>query len=194
MARPIRTIDVYPNPYAGIDHDGVPQGVEYMPGSRNYVGAARDLVACEQTGKTRIYYATPNAAKGETGAHGLRKVTVPFTPEIARAVLEGALIVATEEHARMAGLSGFVAPEAQLEAERQRALAERRAQYGDDAELAAVPLTPTERPDPAKASEEQPAAAKAAKGKPAADKPLGGVPLAGGKTNPSLALRTSEES
>lgn len=198
MARPIRTIDVFANPYAGIDPDGVPQGVMQMPGTHNFIGAARDLVACAKTGKTRFFFTPPNAAKGEAGAHGLRKMTVPFTPEIARAVLEGGLIVADKEHARMAGLSAddFVEPESQLEVERVRAQAEFVAQYGADAKLAEIPTSATEADEaPAATAAKSKAATATAKGsaKSAAETPLEGTPLAGIKSNPSLVLRKSEE-
>ena len=197
MARPIRTIDVYANPYSGLDPDGVPQGVTQMPGSHNFIGAARDLVACEQTGKTRFYFTPPNEAKGDKGVHGLRRMTVPFTGEVARAVLEGGLIVADEEHARMVGLSAddFVEAGAQLEAERVRALAERKAQYGADASIGEIPTKLTERPDPTKVAAERAEAAKAAKlaEKRTGHKPLEGTPLAGDKSNPSLALRAPKE-
>lgn len=145
--KPVRTIDVFANPYAGIDHEGVPQGVTQMPGTRNYVGAQIDIVACEHSGKTRFYFVPPE--DGEVGAHGLRKVTVPFTAEIARAVLEGGLIVASTEHGKMCGLSedDFSEAEAQLEAEAKRALAELRAQRGDDATLEPVPMKATPRDD-----------------------------------------------
>lgn len=197
MARPIRTIDVFANPYSGIDNDGRPQGVTQMPGSHNYIGAFVDLEACKATGKTRIYFAPPNEAKGEKGVHGLRKFSVPFTAEIARAVLEGGLIVAEKEHARMAGLSAddFVEPEKQLEAERERALKARRAELGDDATILDVPTEPTPAPDPEAIAKAAKDAAEIAKrvAKRGDGPALTGAPLAGQKGNPSLVLRKSEE-
>jgi len=184
MAKPIRTIEVFANPYAGIDPDGIPQGVCQMPGTtRNYVGAQLDLVASELTGKSRFYFAPPQ--EGETGVQGLRKVTVPFTPEIARAVLEGGLIVAHPEHARMCGLAedDYAAADKQLTAERARALAERKAQIGEDATIGEVPTKETPRP----------AAGPAVAPDPRNYPVLKGTPLAGPANNPSLVLRTTPE-
>lgn len=185
MAKPIRTIEVFPNPYAGLCPDGIPQGVVQMPGTRNYVGAHLDLVACEQTGKTRFYFAAPQ--DGETGVQGLRKVTVPFTAEIARAVLEGGLIVAHPDHARMCGLSSddFAEADAQLTAERARAIAERQAQYGSDATVGEVPTSATPRPEAG--------AVKAAPADPRNYPVMKGKPLAGPANNPSVVLRTAPE-
>lgn len=198
MARPTRTIDVYPNPYSGIDPDGLPQGVMQTPGTHNFIGAARDLVASAETGKTRFYFTAPNAAKKEEGALGLRRVTVPFTPEIARAVLEGGLIVADKEHARMAGLAedDFVDAETQLQNERDRAQAERVAQYGEDAKILDIPMAPTPTTEEAQAAAEKKAATDRLKvaAKSGLPPPLVGTHLAGSKDNPSLVLRKPEES
>lgn len=181
MAKPIRTIDVYPNPFAGIAEDGMPQGVCQMPGTRNYIGAHLDQVACEQTGKSRFYYAAPQ--EGETGVMGLRKVTVPFTAEIARAVLEGGLIVADAEHARMCGLAGFIDAATQLKAERARAESEQKAHYGDGAEILDFPTIATPRPDAVIAS------TPTAKPDPRSLPLLKGTPMVGPANNPSLVIR-----
>ena len=161
-AQKVRTIDVYANPYAALDADGVPQGVVQMPGTRNYVGAFLDIVASEKTGKNRFYF---------TG----EKVTVPFTPEVARAVLEGGLIVADAEHARMVGLSpdDFIDAKVQLHKEQERALSELKAMRGDAAKVEAVPSKATERDD---------------------STPGANNVLAGPKNNPSVVLRPREES
>lgn len=203
MARPIRTIDVYANPYAGIDHDGVPQGVMQMPGSHAFIGAVRDLIASAETGKTRIVFTPPNTAKGDKGVHGLRKFTVPFTAEIARAVLEGGLIVADKEHARMVGLSSddYVEPEKQLEAERERALKERQAQLGPDATIADVPTKLTELPSAEDATAPKAAGVRSGLVRttlPPAPTPhslmTGATPLAGPRNDPAIGLRKPEES
>lgn len=182
--QPIRTIDVYPNPFAAIAHDGTPQAVVAMPGTRNYVGAHLDLVACQQTGKSRFYYAAPQP--GETGIQGLRKVTIPFTAETARAVLEGGLIVADPEHARMCGLSGYIDADTQLKAEAARALAEWQAHYGADATLQPFP---TDATPPAGAS----GATPAAKPDPRSLPLLKGTPLAGPAGTPTLVMRPAPE-
>jgi hypothetical protein len=188
MAGPkTRLIEVFANPYSGIAEDGVPQGVVTMPGTRNYIGAHLDQVACEQTGKSRFYYAPPE--EGEIGAHGLRKVTVPFTPEIARAVLEGGLIVDDEEHARMCGLTGYVDAGTQLEAEMERAASEWEAHYGVEAKIGPIPLAATKRPDPLAG----PADAKAALVDLRTLPVLKGTPLAGPANNPSLVIRPTTE-
>ncbi len=122
----MRKVDVYANPYSALDADGVPQGVVEMPGTRNAIGAFIDHVATAKTGKVRYYF---------TG----EKVTVPWSAEIARAINEGGIIVATEEHARMAGIANYVEPLKQLENEKAKALALRKAQLGESAQVAAVP-------------------------------------------------------
>jgi hypothetical protein len=184
---PIRTIVVVPNPYSGIAPDGVPQGVVTMPGTRNYIGAHFDLVACAGTGKSRFYYAAPQ--EGETGVQGLRKVTVPFTPEIARAVLEGGLLVADKEHARMCGLSedDYVDADAQLTAEREKALAHWQAHYGPDAKLGDVPVEATKPADTVTPGAPAPPV------DPRTVPVLKGTPLAGPATNPSLVIRPAPE-
>lgn len=188
MTRPApRTIDVLANPYSGVNHEGLPQGVVQMPNTRgNFIGAHFDQIASEQTGKNRFYYAQPNAAKDEKGACGLRKVTVPFTAEIARAVLEGGLIVATKEDARMCGLAekDFVEPEKQLAAELARATAERDAEGRDHGPLAAIPLEPT------KSDEELAVDAKAA----AAAKPATKARVAAEPPREGIIIRKPEES
>lgn len=127
----LRTIDVYANPYAAVDADGVPQAVVQMPGTRNYIGAFIDHVATRTVGKQRFYF---------TG----EKTTVPFTAEIAKAVLEGSLIVADKEHSRMCGLAGFEEAPARLEKEKASALAERQARLGKEADLKDPPNKATE--------------------------------------------------
>ncbi len=189
MAGPkMRTIDVYPNPFAGVADDGVPQGVVTMPGTRNYIGAHFDQVACEDMGKSRFYYAAPQS--GESGVMGLRKVTVPFTPEIARAVLEGGLIIADAEHARMCGLTDYVDAAKQLEAEAARALEEWQAHYGPSATIQPFPVEATTRPDPSAAIAP---AAKAAPIDPRSLPVLKGTALAGPANNPSLVIRPASE-
>lgn len=182
--QPIRTIDVFPNPWAAIAPDGMPQAVVSMPGTRNYVGAHFDQVACEQTGKSRFYYAAPQ--DGETGVMGLRKVTIPFTAETARAVLDGGIIVADAEHARMCGLSGYIDAATQLAAEQVRALAEWQAHYGADAKLLPFPTAATPRPGAADAG-------PAAKVDPKSLPVLKGTPLAGPAATPSLVIRPATE-
>lgn len=170
----VRTIEVYANPYCALDADGVPQGVVQMPGTRNYVGAHIDIVASERSGKTRFYFAPPNTAKNERGAHGLRQITVPFTAEIARAINDGALIVADKNGARMVGIkeADFEEPDARLKKEREIALEQRRAFYSKEAKVGNAPTTPTER-----AVDEKPPAE---------------VVLSGTRANPHVVLKREE--
>lgn len=193
MAQPIRTIDVFANPYSGIAPDGVPQGVVTMPGTRNYVGAHFDRIPCNDTGKSRFYFAGPQ--EGETGVQGLRKVTVPFTAEIARAVLEGGLIVADKEHARMCGLSedDYVDADTQLKAERAKALLHWQAHYGADAKIGDVPVDETPDPAVAPTGPAKAGPAKAAKVDPLTFPVLKGTPLGGPSADPTLVIRPTPE-
>lgn len=113
-----RTIDVYANPFHALDAEGTPQAVVSMPGTRNHIGAQRDLKRSAEEGRAIFAF---------TGD----KVTVPFDNDIVRAVLEGSLIVATESSARMCGLSGFADPKKQLEAEKALATERWRAILAD---------------------------------------------------------------
>lgn len=128
-----RTIDVYANPYCGVDADGVPQGVVQMPDSRNWIGAFVDHVACERSGKTRFYF---------TG----KKYPVPFTAEIAKAVRDGGLIVADKESALICSIAekDFEEPLARLAKEKAIAQARLDAE-GRGAKVADPPSAETKR-------------------------------------------------
>lgn len=131
MVAKIRMIDVYANPFHSLDLEGTPQAVVPVPGTRNFIGARRDRVRSAAERRAVFYFS------GD-------KVTVPRTPEVMRAVLDGALIVADEAGAKACGLTSFCEPKKQLKAEQTAALARWRAITGDpNAKLADVPAKAT---------------------------------------------------
>lgn len=147
----MRIIEVIPNPFAGLDKDGVPQAVvgAGMPGL--FIGAHLDAVATQATGKNRFYF-PPNRDGSLT-----RKVHL--TGDMMTAIHAGDLLVANKADAAAVGLVEFLEPAKALEAERVKALARWQAQRGPDAKLGDIPREPTKAPD----GEDAPAASPAVK-------------------------------
>lgn len=136
----MKTIEVYANPYCALDKDGIPQGVMPMPGApTSYIGAQLDLALTLKTGKQRFYFPI-----GRNGG----KFKAPLTAEISTAVRDGALIAADKQSAHYCGVrASYLEPEKALEAEKAKALADRRAQLGPDATVGEVPREPTKFDD-----------------------------------------------
>ena len=135
----MRIIEVIPNPYAGLDKDGVPQAAvgAGMPGA--FIGAQIDLVATLATGKNRFYF-PPNRDGSLT-----RKVHL--TGDMMTAIHAGDLLVANKADAAAVGLVAFLEPAAALEAERVKALARWQALRGPDAKLGDIPREATKVKD-----------------------------------------------
>jgi len=146
----MKTIQVIPNPYSAIDADGVPQGVVGFPGLRGvWIGAALDTVASKKSGKTRFYFPAGNDRRKETTIAGMRVVTLNVSDAnvrstVAKAVLEGSLIVVTKADAAKLGIvSAYLEADKALDAEKARAQRKFRARHGDSVELGAIPHEPT---------------------------------------------------
>lgn len=149
----LRTIEVIPNPFIALDHEGVPQGVVSAGVPGVYVGAHLDLVASRKTGKSRFYY--PTNKDGSI----VRKVL--FTAEIVACVQAGELLAANKPDALICGISDkeYLPPEEALAKEIEKAQAYWTSARGPDAKIGEIPRTATEEnPEaplpPAKASVE----------------------------------------
>lgn len=159
----MKTIKVIPNPYCAVDADGVPQGVVGLPGVRGaWIGAAIDVVASRETGKSRFYFPAGNAKRSEETIAKMRVVTLNVADAnvratIANAILDGSLIVVSKDEAAKVGIvKEFLAPADALEVERKRALEAFRAIKGPKAELAEIPHEA--KPEPVSADEDEAAA------------------------------------
>ena len=111
----MKTIEVVPNPYIGLDKDGIPQAVvgAGMPGT--FIGAQADLVASQQTGKNRFYYPLDRDGK-------MTKKVV-FSGEIVASVQAGELLAANPKDALACGITAkeYLEPEKALAAEKAKA-------------------------------------------------------------------------
>lgn len=142
-----KIIEVVPNPYIALDHEGVPQGVVSagMPGV--FIGAQQDLHASRATGKMRFYYPLDREGKAT------KKVVL--SGDVITAVHAGELIAANLPSALACGLTAkeFLEPEKALAAERKKALDYFQALRSVDgkpnleAKLAEIPRKPTEESD-----------------------------------------------
>lgn len=134
----MKVIEVIPNPYIALDKDGIPQGAVGAGVPGLFIGAQIDLLASQQTGKTRFYF-PPNKDGSLT-----RKVI--FSSAILQAVHAGELIVTNKPDALACGLSekDFLEPEKALAKEKEKALAYYQSVKGKDAKLADVPREPTQ--------------------------------------------------
>lgn len=134
----MKVIEVIPNPYIALDKDGIPQGVVGAGVPGIFVGAQIDLIASQQTGKTRVYF-PPNKDGTFT-----RKVIA--TGAIVQAVLSGELIVTNKADALACGISekDFLEPEKALAKEKDNALAYYQSVKGKGAKLGDIPRKMTE--------------------------------------------------